>query len=253
MTTFISSLVFVFGLILGSFYNVVGYRLPNGISIVYPPSHCPNCNKKITWYQNIPLLSYFFLKGKCHYCHQKISVIYPLVEFTTGLLFLTAYLKYDLTFRFIISIIIISLLMIITISDTKYLVINDSVLLGGFFLLLITTFLSFNIKYTIKSLLSGILMFLVIYALRLIGNHLFKKDTIGGGDIKLMFLIGFILGPLNSLLALFLSSFLAFPISLYNYLKHKENVIPFGPFLLLGTLIIYLFNLDLITIFNFLS
>ena len=129
--------IFIIGLVFGSFYNVVGLRLPNKESIIMPGSHCTMCKHKIKFYDNIPVLSYIFLRGKCRYCNEKISIIYPIFELITGLLFLLCFIKFGFSLKFISSIIIISTLIVISISDIKYYIIPDSVLIFGSLLLII--------------------------------------------------------------------------------------------------------------------
>ena len=107
----------------------MGYRLPKGESIVFPPSHCPKCNHKLTFFELIPILSYVFQKGKCKKCHQKISLFYPIFEALTGILFVLSYLSYGLSYELIIVLTFISMMIIIVVSDYNYLIIPDSVLI----------------------------------------------------------------------------------------------------------------------------
>ena len=115
---------FIIGTIFGSFFNVVGYRLPKGKSIVFPPSHCPNCNNKLTPKELIPIISYIIQKGKCTHCKTKIPCFYVIFELITGILFALIYLVYGLTPEIIIPLTFISMLIIITISDYNYMIIN---------------------------------------------------------------------------------------------------------------------------------
>ena len=110
-------IIIILGLVLGSFYNVVGLRIPNGESIIKPGSHCPKCNHKLSWYENIPVLSYIFLGGKCKNCKQKISIIYPIIEILTSFLFYISYKIFGLSEEFFISLVISSLVVIIFVSD----------------------------------------------------------------------------------------------------------------------------------------
>ena len=136
MEVFILIFIFIIGTLLGSFYNVVGYRLPKGQSIVFPPSHCPNCNHRLGASELIPILSFIFLKGKCKHCRQKISAFYPVFEFLTGLLFVISYIIFGPTKEFLLAITFVSLLIIIVVSDYEFMIIEDSVLifLAFFFL-----------------------------------------------------------------------------------------------------------------------
>ena len=130
--------IFIIGLIFGSFYNVVGLRLPKNESIIFPGSHCFKCNHKLSWYENIPVISFIFLKGKCKSCHQKISLMYPVMELLTGILFLFSYIIFGFSENFIISIIISSLVIIIIVSDSKYMIISDGPLIVSGLLIIIT-------------------------------------------------------------------------------------------------------------------
>lgn len=238
-------LVFILGLILGSFYNVVGLRLPQKQSIIFPGSHCPKCNHQLSWYENIPVISYLFLKGKCKSCHEKIDIIYPLIELLTGILFAINYYLYGLSEEFFIGLILISLIIIVFVSDTKYMIILDSPTLISLVLIFIIKWLYEGFNEALISLLSGLFMFGVMYLLMLIGNLLFKKESLGGGDIKLSFIAGMVLGPYLGLVYLVLASFLAFPYAIYVLIKNKDGILPFGPFLATSMLILF-YNQELV-------
>ena len=232
--------IFIIGLLFGSFYNVVGMRLPNNESIIFPGSHCENCNHKLSWYENIPLFSYILLKGKCKSCHAKISVWYPAIELFTGMLFLISYYVFGLTTEFFISIIISSLVSIIFVSDINYYIILDSPVVIGSFLIIIIKLISFGLKEALISIGSGLLVFGVMYLIMLLGNFIFKKESLGGGDIKLSFVAGLVLGPKLGIMYIVFGAFLAFPYAMYITIRNKENMLPFGPFLISSLLIIYL-------------
>ena len=247
-------LIFVIGLIFGSFYNVVGLRLPNNESIVFPGSHCPKCNHKLAWYENIPVLSYLFLGGKCKNCKKKIDIIYPLIELLTGILFAITYYLYGFSEEFLIGIILVSLVVIIFVSDTKYMIILDSPTIISVILIFIIKWIYEGIKVSLLSLLYGLFIFGIMYLLLIIGNFLFKKESLGGGDIKLSFVAGMVLGPYLGLFYIMFGSFLAFPYAIYTIIKNKNGVLPFGPFLASAMLILF-YNMDLFdkflkTLFN---
>lgn len=237
-------LIFVIGIIFGSFYNVVGLRLPNNESIVFPGSHCPKCNHKLAWYENIPVLSYLFLGGKCKNCKKKIDIIYPLIELLTGILFATTYHLYGFSEEFLIGIILVSLVVIIFVSDTKYMIILDSPTIISVILIFIIKWIYEGIKVSLLSLLYGLFIFGIMYLLLIIGNFLFKKESLGGGDIKLSFVAGMVLGPYLGLFYIMFGSFLAFPYAIYTVIKNKNGVLPFGPFLASAMLILF-YNMDL--------
>lgn len=232
--------IFIMGLLFGSFYNVVGMRLPNNKSIIFPGSHCEKCNHKLSWYENIPLASYILLGGKCKNCHTKISIWYPAIELFTGMLFLISYYTFGLTPEFAIAIIISSLVSIIFVSDINYYIILDSPLIIGSILIIIIKLLTTTLTSTLLSIGSGVFIFAIMYSIMLLGNLIFKKESLGGGDIKLSFVAGLVLGPKLGILYIIFGAFLAFPYAIYITIRNKENMLPFGPFLISSLLIIYL-------------
>ena len=239
-------LIFVMGLLFGSFFNVVGLRLPNGESIVWPGSHCPKCNHALSWYENIPVISYLFLGGKCKQCHEPISIMYPLIELLTASLFLISYLIFDLTEGFAIGLVVSSLVAIIFVSDSKYMIILDSPLVISSVLVLLIRYLYNGASEVLYSLLGGGIVFGLMLFLMFIGNALFKRESLGGGDIKLSFVAGLVLGPSLGTFYIVLAAFMAFPYALYVTIRKKESMLPFGPFLALSMLLIY-FNMDFAT------
>ena len=149
MEVYYAIMLFILGAVLGSFYNVVGYRLPKGQSIVAPPSHCPNCNHRLKFYELIPIFSFLFLGRKCLKCKQKISWFYMIFELITGILFMISYLVFGLSMELVLSLTLISVLLIIIISDYQTLIIPDEVLIFG----LITMSIEIIIMHGIKGLL----------------------------------------------------------------------------------------------------
>lgn len=249
MVVVYSIIVFIYGLLLGSFYNVVGYRLPNNMSIVSPGSFCPKCHHALKWYELIPVFSFLIQKGKCRKCGCKISLFYPLIELTTGLLFLASYLIFGFTMEFVIALLIVSFLVIVIVSDFSYLIIPDEVTI---FFVVASILLHFYLGWqgALQSLIGGIFLFAIMYLVMLLGNKIFHEESLGGGDVKLMFFVGTILSPLNGLFEIFLASCLASPFALFSYFSKKNRIIPFGPFLLVAVLIIYLTQFDVGSFFN---
>ncbi|MFA5603488.1 MAG: prepilin peptidase [Bacilli bacterium] len=245
---------FAFGITLGSFYNVVGYRLPRGESIIYPPSHCTNCNHQLTAIELIPIFSYILQGGKCKNCKVKISLFYPFFEFATGLLFVIAYLIFGLTIELFIALIFISMTLIIFLSDYLYYIISDEVLIVSAILLMIAIFLSKGFEGLLISLFNGAVAFGIMYLIKQLGDFIFKKESMGGGDIKLLFVFGLVMGWEMSLIAIFLASFIGLPISIYMLVTNpnKDRIIPFGPFLCSAALIILLLRIDINFIVNLL-
>ena len=250
-------MIFIIGTVFGSFYNVVGYRLPNNMSIAFPSSHCPNCNHKLKFYELVPVLSYIFLGGKCKACKKKISIFYPFFELLTGVLFLISYLTFGISIKFIISITFISILIIISISDIKYYIIPDEVLIVGIILIIIELIVNTIIsdlswfEGIIKPILNGLGSFAILYLFKCIGDLLFKKESLGGGDIKLLFFIGLVLGFDMAIVTIFLAAFIALPLSVITLIKNDNNILAFGPYLAASATIIMLTKLDLNMIFNF--
>lgn len=262
-----SILIFIIGICFGSFFNVVGYRLPNNMSIAFPPSHCTNCNHKLGKLELIPIFSYIFQFGKCKHCKQKISAFYPIFEFITGCLFVLCYLSfkdvYPELLNIIYAIVFTSSMIIIMISDIKYMIIPDEVLIFfSIILIALKLFISYNLENIntfmdfgyelIFILLDGFIMFMIMYAIRLIGNFLFKKDSMGGGDIKMMAFISFILGWKLSVVVIFLAAFLALPLSIINMYKKDEHMLPFGPYLAIAALILFIGKIDFATLLSLL-
>ena len=224
----------ILGMILGSFYACMGYRIPNKIPLTKPNSFCENCKKEIKWYMNIPVFSYIFLKGRCAYCKSKIDSLSFIVEVLTSFLFVVFYLKYGFNFTFFISIVLTSILAVTMVSDFRYYYVSDRVVVLGLISLLVLIYL--EKEFIIYKLVSGISMFILIFIIKIIGDKTFKRESLGGGDIKLLGLIALALGFYPTLISLIISCTMTL---LYYYLsKSSEKEIPFGPFLLIGALIV---------------
>ena len=234
---------FIFGTVLGSFYNVVGYRLPKEESLISPPSHCPKCNHRLGASELVPILSYVFQRGKCKNCKSKISMFYPIFEFLTGILFMISYLIYGFSIDFFIAITFISMLLIIIISDYQTMIIPDSVLIVSSILLIIELFIK-NGSNVYINILDGIISFVIMFLLKKFGDFLFKKESMGGGDIKLMGVIGLVLNYKLAIITIFLASIIGLPVSLIILYKNKTNIIPFGPFLSISSIILLLSQID---------
>ncbi len=240
--------VFIFGIIFGSFYACIGYRIPNKISIVSPHSFCPNCKKTLKWYMNIPLFSYIFLKGKCYYCHEKISPLYFITELLTGTLFALSYIYFKLSPSFFIMLTLISALSVTIVTDFKYYYISDRVIVISLIIIFLTHLQNYGITKTLYYVISALIMLIMMYLLKLVGDKIFKRESLGGGDIKLTLVIGLTLGLINGITSLMISSTLALTISLITLKNNKERIIPFGPFLIIGTIIMYILNYNGISI-----
>ena len=241
MTIYFSIVIFIFGLIMGSFYNVLATRLPICKSIIKPGSHCDACNHKLKWYENIHLISYIIQKGKCKNCGTKIPFDVFLSELATGVLFLFSYLYFGISYNFFIMLILSSLCVIIFVSDFKYMIILDSPLIISGVLVLILKTVYYGYKTIIPTLVSGIITFLVMLLVGFIGKKMYKRDALGGGDIKLSFIIGMILGVQVAMVSLIFSTFLALPYALATIVLKKDSEVPFGPFIVSSLFIVFLY------------
>jgi leader peptidase (prepilin peptidase) / N-methyltransferase len=236
---FIYVYLFVLGAVLGSFYNVVGLRMPEKQSIVKPRSHCPSCKRTLDAKDLVPVLSYIFLKGKCRSCGSRISAIYPAVELVTGLLFMLAFYQFGLTGELAIALTFISLLVIIFVSDIAYMIIPDKVLLFFIPVLLIER-LAVPLDPWWEIFVGAICGFGLLLLIALI-----SKGGMGGGDIKLFFVIGLTLGFKLTLLTFMAASFIGAIFGVSGMIAgrfNKKQPIPFGPFIALGALISYFYG-----------
>ncbi|MCK9432971.1 MAG: prepilin peptidase, partial [Candidatus Omnitrophica bacterium] len=202
-------IVFIFGSIVGSFLNVCIHRMPKGESVVWPRSHCPQCQKRIPGYDNIPFLSFIILKGRCRYCHQKISWRYPLVEFLTGLLTVVFFNRFGLSYEFFLYMVMLWALIVATFVDIKHRIIPDEVSIGGIitgFIMVSATGFAFSpLKFSFSPMLKSALGILagggIIYLTGALFDLVYFKllkrpaingetESLGGGDVKLLAMIG---------------------------------------------------------------
>ena len=238
---------FILGTCLGSFANVCIYRLPKGRSIIWPPSFCPKCNHKIFWYDNLPLISFLLLKGKCRFCQKKIASRYFIVEFLTGALTLSLFLRFGISLKFLIYLIFVLSLIIVSFIDIENFLIPDCIVYSGIALGLCLSFfypelhLSFSRLVALKSGFLGVLfgggsLFIIGY----LGGLIFKKEAMGGGDVKLLSMVGAFLGYKSVFLTIFFSSLIGSMISLvliFLKIKKRTDYIPYGPYLALAAVI----------------
>lgn len=252
METYFLILFFIIGAIMGSFYHVVATRLSNDESIIKPGSHCPKCNHFLSWYENIPIISYILLKGKCKKCHSKIPISYWVVEVVTGLLFSACYHSFGLSVELLIALVFVSSLIIVIVSDIEYMIILDEVLIASSLIIILIYIFGVSLEEAAYHIYAGIGAFIAMYALKILGDKAFKKESLGGGDIKLMFLFGLVLGYSTSVMTIFLATFLAFPVALVMLFLNKEHMIPFGPFLSIAALILLVSGVTFTDVINFL-
>ena len=234
---------FLLGLCLGSFANVCIYRMPLDLSIIRPRSSCTKCKKQIAWYDNIPVFSYICLGGKCRYCKDKISAIYPLVELITGISFALLFISYGFSIPFLLFIFMAFCLIVISGIDLYYQIIPDIFPLmlavaGVLFSFFNTTLGSSYLERLINSLIGLVSGGGSLLLIGIIGQFIFKKEAMGGGDVKLMAGIGAIIGWDKVLFAIFFASLLGSISGLALIVSKKidkRGYLPFGPFLALAS------------------
>ena len=251
MEIYIYIIIFVFGSVMGSFLNVLAVRLSNNESILYPRSHCHNCSHKLRWYELIPIVSYIIQRGKSRCCHTRIPISYLIVEVVTAVLYCTAYHSFGFSNELIISLIFISSLIVVIISDIEYMIILDEIIASSCIIIILLYLILFGLEFTVNKIVAAIMAFTTMYIIKLIGDFLFKKESMGGGDIKLMFLFGLVIGYPLSICDIFLATFIAFPIAIYLLLSRRDNLIPFGPFLAMAAVLIHISKVDISSIINF--
>ena len=242
-STFTLLFALLFGAIIGSFLNVVIHRLPleNG-SIVFPASHCPQCQNPLSWYENIPLISYLILRGKCRHCHQEISLQYPLVELCMALLSAAIVQRFGITITAAGYFIFCAALLTIIWIDLQHQIIPDVISLPGILLGFIFSFMSPALRWQ-DSLFGLLIGGGVLYAIALVYYLWRRQEGMGGGDIKLLAMIGAFLGWQSLPFVIFASSLTGACVGILAMIKQGKGGktrIPFGPFLSI-TALIYLF------------
>ena len=230
----------VLGAAVGSFMNVCVSRLPHGESLVRPRSKCPACGGPIAWYDNIPLLSWILLRGKCRQCRERISIQYPAIELVTAAIWVGMAMHYGPTWRSLQGSILFSLLLTISLIDASHYLIPDALSLGGLGAGLALALLP-GPPSILTSLIGAALGFGVLLAVGVLGEWVFKKPAMGGGDIKMMAMVGAFLGPAGAMLTIFLGALAGTIVFAPLSLKTKKEV-PFGVFLGLGAAIAFLFG-----------
>ena len=240
----LTMVIFLFGLVVGSFANVCIHRLPRKESVVLPRSHCPACYSTIHILDNIPIISYIVLSGKCRDCDIRISPIYPAIEIVTAVLLMAGFFKFGVSFEFFVYTVVAPLLVIITAVDIEHQIIPDIITLPSIALGLIAGIYTIGFVDSILGLLIGGGLF---YLLAVLSN-----GGMGGGDIKYIAAAGALLGWQKVLLVIFIGAFLGSIVGLFQIAVHKKSrksMIPFGPFLATGTLITLFYGNFLIRLY----
>ena len=239
---------FIFGICIGSFLNVCIYRLPASQSISRPRSRCPVCGQMIASYDNIPVLSYLLLGGRCRYCKVKIGLRYPTVELLGGLFALATYLKFGLSVEALIYVAFIACLLVVTFIDLDHKIIPNVITLPGIPIFFAASFALPSINYInalLGILIGGGSLFLVAWVYSLIT----KKVGMGGGDIKLLAMVGGLVGWQGVAFTIFVSSLVGTLSGLAVMLHSRggmKQAVPFGPFLAIGAITYIFFGSRLI-------
>jgi leader peptidase (prepilin peptidase)/N-methyltransferase len=226
-------LVGILGACIGSFLNVVIYRVPQNLSIITPRSHCPKCHNIIPIYHNIPLMTWLFLRGKSACCKTPISIQYPFVEFMSMALFVLVFTKEGFTWNALILSMVFALLLALCVMDYYYQVIFDSVSLT-------TLALSFFVGDFMDSVLAILVLIGSLTLIRFYTSFFFQKETLGEGDIIIAGIMGGVLGIKEALFSLFIAALIALPFSYFS--KDKNKRVPFVPFLSISILLVYYFD-----------
>jgi leader peptidase (prepilin peptidase)/N-methyltransferase len=247
-------IVFLFGSIVGSFLNVCIYRMPRNLSIIIPSSRCPSCDTPINPWDNIPIISYIFLGGRCRFCKARISFRYPLVEFLNALFYIAVLWRFGFGWHTFVYFIFCSALIVITFIDLDFQIIPDWITLSGIPIGLLTGSFLLPDPFMRHSLLgykASIIGFLagggLFYAVAV-----FSRGGMGGGDIKMMAMVGAVLGWKAVLITTFLGSLIGSIFGIFLMVlkgKGRKTKIPFGPFLALGSLITLFYGQELLSLY----
>jgi leader peptidase (prepilin peptidase)/N-methyltransferase len=224
----------VIGVMLGSFLNVCIHRWPREESVIRPRSRCPGCGQMIAWYDNIPAVSWLLLSGRCRHCRAPISVQYPLVELAMAGLWAFMAGRYGLTWQAASGAIFFSILLGIAMTDAREYIIPDEFSLGGLVFALLLS-LARGSSGLIEAVIGAIAGFLLLWTVGAVGRRLFKEEAMGGGDIKMMAMVGAFVGWQGVLLTVFLGALLGTIIFVPLSLIGQKKLVPFGVFLSLGS------------------
>lgn len=237
------AVVSIFGLIVGSFLNVCVYRIPLGKSIIKPRSFCPNCGNSIAWFDNIPLVSFLLLKAKCRHCRKRISIRYFFIELITAFTAIVFFHYFSISAEFFVYFLLACILIVVTFIDIERQEIPDVFSLPGIFIgiALVTvfkfrgpvTYLGSFVNSILGVLAGGASMFLLGF----FGELIFRREALGGGDVKLMAMIGAFLGWKLTLLTFFLAPILGSGVGIFMKLKLGKDIIPYGPYLAIAAIV----------------
>ncbi len=229
------------GAILGSFLNVLILRLPKDESVVFPGSKCPKCEIPIAWYDNVPIVSWLVLGGKCRSCKVGISIQYPLVEFVVAVIWGLSVWFYGLTLMALAAAVFATILLGIAVTDARHYLIPDEYSLGGLVLGLLLS-LRGGWDGLIVAFIGAAVGFVVLYAVAFLGEKAFGKEAMGGGDVKMMAMVGAFVGWQGVLLTIFLGAFLGTLVFVPLLATGRKPLVPFGIFLAAGAAIVFVFG-----------
>lgn len=244
---------YIFGAIISSFLCVVGFRLPKKENFVKGKSKCDVCDHELKFYELVPIFSYLFLGGRCKKCKNQISILIPICEIMGGLLSAISFYRFGFSVELVFALLVASLFLIVLVTDVNYYIIPDEIVISYSVLFLVLQFANGGIRNLLYHVCVAVFLFFIMYLTMLLGEFLFKKESLGGGDVKLLFLFGLVLDPLGGVLTIFLGSIIALPISLLVLIKNKTNMIPFGPFLVLAFFVIYFLHFTPADLINLLT
>ena len=235
----------LFGLVFGSFLNVCIVRLPNedrkARSLIRPPSSCPKCHKLIAWYDNIPIVSWLLLRGKCRWCGNPISPQYILIEGAVGLLWLICALLYGPTPRMIDGCVLGTILLGIAIIDARHYIIPDELSYGGLVVGLALALFG-GATGLVDALIGATVGWALLWVVRTVGSYVLKQEAMGWGDVKMLAMVGAFVGWRGVLLTVFLGALAGSVIFLPLQLMGKKRLVPFGVFLAVGGAVTFLFR-----------
>ena len=247
------SFIFIFGAMIGSFLNVCIYRIPRNESIAFSRSKCVHCKKTIAWHDNVPFLSYILLKGKCRSCKQKISPRYLIVELISALSFLTLFVYFGFSAKFWVYSLLSFVLIAITFIDFEFQIIPDRFSVGGLFFGILISALVPSLHYAltwkasvINALLGALTGAALMYLTGTLGKLAFKKESMGGGDVKLMAMLGAFLGWKMAILIFFLAPFFGSPAGIYLKFRKKQDIIPYGPYIAMASFVAMIWGQDIL-------
>ena len=227
----VAIIVFILGTMIGSFLNVVIYRIPKGESIVFPASKCQSCQTPLKWWHNIPLFSWLFLRGKCYFCKETISAQYPTVELLTGIIFVALYFKLGLVWYLPFAAASFAALFALVMIDFEYMAVPDNVNFAALIFALVQPDFLMGLLYA--AIAAG-----GLWLIGLLSSFIARREAMGGADVIVAGTMGALLGFPNFFVAIFLSAVLA----MIPALIWREKGVPFVPFLALATFIVYLYD-----------